>query len=192
MREVCNFHHRYTSIMRDKMRKKVLEITLKEFICKLWWKIRIWSPTNQQDFWLSQTCNFFKKLFCPPLVTCIIGTCLNQLSVQNTPVHSLIQSHSKLNHGHDQRAVEGQQEENCSPAPGWEDWIYNRQAAWCEKSTVGAIVRKWKTYKTTDNLPRSGVKLIIRMVSKNPRTTRSDLMNDLQRAGTKKNKQSLP
>ncbi len=25
-----------------------------------------------------------------------------------------------------------------------------------KKSTVGAITRKWKTYKTTDNLPRSG------------------------------------
>uniref|UniRef100_A0A8C7ULI1 Ig-like domain-containing protein n=1 Tax=Oncorhynchus mykiss TaxID=8022 RepID=A0A8C7ULI1_ONCMY len=25
------------------------------------------------------------------------------------------------------------------------------------KSTVGAIIRKWKTYKTTDNLPRSGL-----------------------------------
>ncbi len=24
------------------------------------------------------------------------------------------------------------------------------------KSTVGAIIRKWKAYKTTDNLPRSG------------------------------------
>ncbi|KAI3359005.1 hypothetical protein L3Q82_015388, partial [Scortum barcoo] len=24
-----------------------------------------------------------------------------------------------------------------------------------KKSTVGAIIRKWKTYKTTDNLPRS-------------------------------------
>ena len=26
-----------------------------EFICKLWWKISIWSPTNKQDFWLSET-----------------------------------------------------------------------------------------------------------------------------------------
>ncbi len=26
-----------------------------------------------------------------------------------------------------------------------------------KKSTVGAIIRKWKTYKTTDNLPRSHV-----------------------------------
>ncbi|KAK3510028.1 hypothetical protein QTP70_026003, partial [Hemibagrus guttatus] len=65
-----------------------------------------------------------------------------------------------------------------------------------KKSTVGAIIRKWKTYKTTDNLPRSGaprkisprgVKMITRTVSKNPRTTRGDLVNDLQRAGTKNN-----
>ncbi|KAK3545342.1 hypothetical protein QTP70_004066 [Hemibagrus guttatus] len=43
-----------------------------------------------------------------------------------------------------------------------------------KKSTVGAIIRKWKTYKTTDNLPRSGtprkisprgVKMIRRMVN---------------------------
>ncbi|KAI4883330.1 hypothetical protein NFI96_000271 [Prochilodus magdalenae] len=26
-----------------------------------------------------------------------------------------------------------------------------------KKSTVGAIIRKWKTYKTTTNLPRSGL-----------------------------------
>ncbi|KAK3538063.1 hypothetical protein QTP70_027414 [Hemibagrus guttatus] len=69
-----------------------------------------------------------------------------------------------------------------------------------KKSTVGAIIRKWKTYKTTDNLPRSGaprkisprgVKMITRMVSKNPRTTRGDLVNDLQRAGTKVTKASI-
>ena len=63
-----------------------------------------------------------------------------------------------------------------------------------KKSTVGAIIRKWKTYKSTDNLPQSGaprkispreVKMITRTVSKNPRTTQGDLVNDLQRAGTK-------
>ncbi|CAJ0915930.1 unnamed protein product [Ranitomeya imitator] len=62
-----------------------------------------------------------------------------------------------------------------------------------KKSTVGAIIRKWKTYKTTDNLPRSGaprkippcgVRMITRTVSKNPRTMRGDLVNELQRAGT--------
>ncbi|CDQ69576.1 unnamed protein product [Oncorhynchus mykiss] len=69
-----------------------------------------------------------------------------------------------------------------------------------KKSTVGAIIRKWKTYKTTDNLPRSGaprnfdprgVKIITRTVSKNPRTTRGDLVNDLQRAGTKVTKPTI-
>ncbi|KAK3539780.1 hypothetical protein QTP70_013214 [Hemibagrus guttatus] len=69
-----------------------------------------------------------------------------------------------------------------------------------KKSTVGAIIRKWKTYKITDNLPRSGaprkispcgVKMITRTVSKNPRTTRGDLVNDLQRAGTKVTKATI-
>ena len=68
-----------------------------------------------------------------------------------------------------------------------------------KKSTVGAIIRKWKTYKATDNLPRSGaprshpkwVKMITRTVSKNPRTTRGDLVNDLQRAGTKATKATI-
>ncbi|KAK3565473.1 hypothetical protein QTP86_010213 [Hemibagrus guttatus] len=69
-----------------------------------------------------------------------------------------------------------------------------------KKSTVGAIIRKWKTYKTTDNLPRSGaprkisphgVKMITRTVSKNPRTTREDLVNDLQRAETKVTKATI-
>ncbi|KAK3538506.1 hypothetical protein QTP86_006644 [Hemibagrus guttatus] len=69
-----------------------------------------------------------------------------------------------------------------------------------KKSTVGAIIRKWKTYKTTDNLPRCGaprkfsphgVKMITRTLSKNPRTTRGDLVNDLQRAGTKVKKATI-
>ncbi|KAK3507554.1 hypothetical protein QTP70_028460, partial [Hemibagrus guttatus] len=69
-----------------------------------------------------------------------------------------------------------------------------------KNSTVGAIIRKWKTYKTTDNRPRSGalrkisplgVKMITRTVSKNPRTARGDLVNDLQRAGTKVTKATI-
>ncbi|KAK3514520.1 hypothetical protein QTP70_021498, partial [Hemibagrus guttatus] len=69
-----------------------------------------------------------------------------------------------------------------------------------KKSTVGAIIRKWKTYKTTDNLPRSGtprkisprgLKMITRTVNKNPRTTRGDLVNDLQRVGTKVTKATI-
>jgi hypothetical protein len=57
-----------------------------------------------------------------------------------------------------------------------------------------------KTYKTTDNLPRSGaprkisprgVKMVTRTVRKNQRTTRGDLVNDLQRAGTKVTKPTI-
>ncbi|CDR00643.1 unnamed protein product, partial [Oncorhynchus mykiss] len=66
-----------------------------------------------------------------------------------------------------------------------------------KKSTVGAIIRKWKTNKTTDNLPRSGaprkisprgVKIITRTVSKNPSEV---IVNDLQRAGTKVTKPTI-
>ncbi len=32
MREACNFHHRYTSTMRDKIRKKIQKITLLDFL----------------------------------------------------------------------------------------------------------------------------------------------------------------
>ncbi len=69
-----------------------------------------------------------------------------------------------------------------------------------KKSTVGAIIRKWKTYKTTDNLPRSGAprKISPRGVlndhkncEQNPRTTRGDPSEDLQRAGTKVTKATI-
>ncbi len=47
MREACNFHHRYTSSMRDKIRKQNPENHIYcTFICKLWWKISIWSITK--------------------------------------------------------------------------------------------------------------------------------------------------
>ncbi len=60
-------------------------------------------------------------------------------------------------------------------------------------TTVGAIIRKWKKHKITVNLPRSGapckisprgVSMIMRMVRNQPRTTREDLVNDLNSAGT--------
>ncbi len=60
-------------------------------------------------------------------------------------------------------------------------------------TTVGAIIRKWKKFKMTVNLPRTGapwkisprgVLMILRKVRDQPRTTREDLVNDLKRAGT--------
>ncbi|KAK3507466.1 hypothetical protein QTP70_021833 [Hemibagrus guttatus] len=108
------------------------------------------------------------------------------------------ESDSKLHYGQDQRAIKGHQKQNCRPALKTESAIGKQLGV--KKSTVGAIIRKWKTYKSTDNLPRSGaprkisprgVKMITRMVSKNPRTTRGDLVNDLQRAGTKVTKATI-
>ncbi len=55
-------------------------------------------------------------------------------------------------------------------------------------TTVGAIIRKWKIFKMTVNLPRTGapckisprgVSIILRKVRDQPRTTREDLVNDL-------------
>ncbi len=60
-------------------------------------------------------------------------------------------------------------------------------------ATVGAIIRKWKKFKMTFNLLRTGapckissrgVSMILRKVRDQPRTTREDLVNDLKRAGT--------
>ncbi len=60
-------------------------------------------------------------------------------------------------------------------------------------TTVGAIIRKWKKFKMTVNLPRTGapckisprvVSMIPRKLRDQPRTTREDLVNNLKRAGT--------
>ncbi|KAI4882478.1 hypothetical protein NFI96_015836, partial [Prochilodus magdalenae] len=62
-----------------------------------------------------------------------------------------------------------------------------------KRSTVGAIIRKWKKLNMTANLPRNGaprkisprgVSVILRKVRNQPRTTREVLVNDLKRAGT--------
>ena len=62
-----------------------------------------------------------------------------------------------------------------------------------KRSTVGAIIRKWKKLNITVNLNRSGapckisprgVSMIVRKVRNQPGTTRQELVNDLKRAGT--------
>ncbi len=60
-------------------------------------------------------------------------------------------------------------------------------------TTVGAIISKWKKFKMTVDLPRTGppckislrgVSMILKKVRDQPRTTWEDLVNDLNRAGT--------
>ncbi|MCJ8730314.1 hypothetical protein PDJAM_G00182870 [Pangasius djambal] len=67
-------------------------------------------------------------------------------------------------------------------------------------ATVGAIIRKWKKYKITTNCPRSGapckisphgVRMIMRKVRDQPRTTREELVNDLKAVGTTVTRQTI-
>ncbi|KAI4872430.1 hypothetical protein NFI96_010140 [Prochilodus magdalenae] len=62
-----------------------------------------------------------------------------------------------------------------------------------QRSTVGAIIRKWKKLNMTVNLPLTGaprkisprgVSMILRKVRNQPRATQEELVNDLKRAGT--------
>ncbi len=69
-----------------------------------------------------------------------------------------------------------------------------------KETTVGAIIQKWKKYKITINRPRSGapckisphgVRMIMRKVRDQPRTTRKELVNDLKAVGTTVTKQII-
>ena len=67
-------------------------------------------------------------------------------------------------------------------------------------STVGSIIRKWKEYQTTENLPRTGapkkistraLNHITRIVSKKPQTTRKELVEELEAVGTSVSKHTV-
>lgn len=87
---------------------------------------------------------------------------------------------------------------------GWVGLQDNSQAV-CEKATtVGGIIRKWKKFKTTVNLPQScdimwqscdisprGASMVIRTVRDEPRTLQQDLFNDLNRAETTVSKKTV-
>ena len=96
------YQKKYCSVVSIKNKVSVLVLILKKcqtipsverYSGEKRFLVSYYLVTKKQDFWLSQTCNyFFKKLFCPPLIICIKDT-----------VHSLKQSDSKLNHGTKQR-----------------------------------------------------------------------------------------
>ena len=67
-------------------------------------------------------------------------------------------------------------------------------------TTVGEIIRKWKKYKVTTSLPRSGapckispcrISMMMRKVRYQPSTTQVELVNDLQAVGTTVTKRTI-
>ncbi|KAI3366058.1 hypothetical protein L3Q82_009712 [Scortum barcoo] len=74
-----------------------------------------------------------------------------QIVYKRQPVHNLKQSDSKLHYGQDQRAVKGHQKNKIVDLhqAGKTESAIGKQLG-VKKSTVGAIIRKWKTYKTTE------------------------------------------
>ena len=67
-------------------------------------------------------------------------------------------------------------------------------------TTVGAIIRKWKKYKVTVNLPWSGaprkilprgISMMMRKVRDQPSTTQEELVNDLKAVGTTGTKRTI-
>uniref|UniRef100_A0A8C6LCC8 Transposase Tc1-like domain-containing protein n=1 Tax=Nothobranchius furzeri TaxID=105023 RepID=A0A8C6LCC8_NOTFU len=166
----------------------------KEFICKSGWKISIWSLQTRKISGshrpVTSSLRSFSVLHSLPVLMAPVSTHylykrhLSTASNSQTP-NSTTAKTKELSKDTRKRIVDLHQ-------TGKSESTIGKQLG-VKKATVGAIIRKWKTYKTTDNLPRSGaphkmssrgVKMIMRTVSKDPRTTRGDLVNDLQRAGT--------
>ncbi|CDQ98741.1 unnamed protein product [Oncorhynchus mykiss] len=50
--ECCTNIATYSGAKKKFKSRKSHCMIFNEFICKLWWKISIWSPTNKQDFYL--------------------------------------------------------------------------------------------------------------------------------------------
>uniref|UniRef100_A0AAY5KUE3 Transposase Tc1-like domain-containing protein n=1 Tax=Esox lucius TaxID=8010 RepID=A0AAY5KUE3_ESOLU len=121
-------------------------------------------------------------------------TCLNWLPVLKTPLYTLNQTDSNL-------STMAKTRELCKDI---RDKIVDLHKAGMgyrtigkhlgeKATTVGAIIRKWKKFKMTVNLPQSGAPckisprgaaMIMRTVRNQPRTTQEDFVNDLKAAGT--------
>ncbi len=128
MREACNFHHRYTSTMRDNIRKE-----------------------NPRP--VTSSLRGSSVLHSLPVLMASVWTRyqykrhLSTTSNSHTP-NSTMAKTKELSKDTRNKIVDLHQAGKTESAIGKQLGV--------KKSTVGAIIRKWKTYKTTDNLPRSG------------------------------------
>ncbi len=153
-------------------------------------EISIWSPINQQDFWLPGVFYTGKELLLKGVL--LISVCY--LYKRHLSTEAINQSDSKLSTMTKTKELSKDVRDKIVDLrkAGMGNETIAKQLG--EKvTTVGAIIRKWKKHKITVNLPRTGapckisprgVSMIMRTVKNQPRTTREDLVNDLKAAGT--------
>ncbi len=160
----------------------------------------IWSHTNQQEFWLpqigyvhmwntDQSCHFKKILL-------ISARCVYKILLS---IESYLPFQPLHYHGQNQRAVKGHQGQDCRSTQGWNGLQDHRQAAWWEDNCWCDYSEMEET-QTTISRPQSGapckilahgVRMIMRKVRDQPRTTREELVNDLKAVGTTVTKQNI-
>ncbi len=105
---VYNFNGRFIWTVRDQNNNTNIQINAFQksykLICILISQISIWSPINQQDFWLPGVYRSNQSI-------CFL---------------------TSLHHGQDQRAVQGYQGQVCRPTQDWNVLQDHRHAAWWE------------------------------------------------------------
>ncbi len=146
-------------------------------------QISIWSPINQQDFWLPGVFYTGNELR------------LGALWIKdNLSTEAINQSDSKLSTMAKTKELSKDVRDKIvdlhKAGMGYKTVAKHLGE---KVTTVGAIICKWKKHKITVNLPRTGapckisprgVSVVMRTVRNQPRTTRENLVSDLKAAGT--------
>ncbi len=180
---VYNFNGRFIWTVRDRTTTKNAFKKSYKLICILMSQISIWSPINQQDFWLPGVFYTGKELS----TACY-------LYKRHLSTEAINQSDSKLSTMAKTKELSKDVRDKIVDLhkAGMGYKTIGKQLG--EKvTTFGAIIGKWKKQKITINPPWSGnpckisprgVLIIMRTVRNQSRTTREDLVNDLKTAGT--------
>ncbi len=155
-------------------------------------QISIWSPINQQDFWLPGV--FYRgkelRLGADTLLKGVPGCYLYKRHLSTEAIN---QSFQTLHHDQDQRVVQGRQGQDCRATQEWNGLQDHRQATWWEGDYSWCDYSQMEETQITFNLPRTGapckisprgVSMIMRTVRNQPRTKWEDLFNDLKAART--------
>ncbi|MCJ8739509.1 hypothetical protein PDJAM_G00047970 [Pangasius djambal] len=122
----------------------------------------------------------------------LCSTCLRSLAVIKTPVHPTISQSLSSNMDKTKELSKDTRDKIVDLHKAGKGYGAIAKQLGEKRTTVGAIVRKWKRLMMTVNVPRTGapwkisprgVSMMLRMVKNQPRTTREELVNAVKRAG---------